>query len=337
DDLIMGSYGLDECLDLAEAALARGNGVAVPDGPEWLAGQGMASAMIATMPPRGHFSQAAITLDPAGFYTVGIGTVEFGNGTTTVHAQIAATALNTTPDRVRLRHADTDATGYDTGAYGSAGVTVAGKAVLAAATALLEQLQLTAAARTGLPAESWVPEPEGLRSGSAFLSLTELAGPAGLKATGAETGARRSLAFNVHAFRVAVNSRTGEVRILQSVQAADAGVVMNPEQCRGQIEGGVAQAIGTALYEEIVLDGAGAVTTRVLRNYHVPQLADVPLTEIYFADTVDSLGPYGAKSMSESTYNPVAPALANAVRDAIGVRPFELPMSRDRIWRLLHP
>ena len=337
DDLIIGSYGLDQCLDLAEAALARGNGVPVPDGPEWLAGQGMASAMIATMPPRGHFSQAAITLDPAGFYTVGIGTVEFGNGTTTVHAQIAATALNTTPDRIRLRHADTDATGYDTGAYGSAGVTVAGKAVLAAATALLEQLQLTAAARTGLPAESWVPEPEGLRSGSAFLSLTELAGPAGLKATGAETGGRRSLAFNVHAFRVAVNSRTGEVRILQSVQAADAGVVMNPEQCRGQIEGGVAQAIGTALYEEIVLDGAGAVTTRVLRNYHVPQLADVPLTEIYFADTVDSLGPYGAKSMSESTYNPVAPALANAVRDAIGVRPFELPMSRDRIWRLLHP
>ena len=73
----------------------------------------------------------------------------------------------------------------------------------------------------------------------------------------------------------------------------------------------------------------------MLRNYHVPQLADVPITEIYFASTSDSLGPYGAKSMSESTYNPVAPALANAVRDAIGVRPFELPMSRDRIWRLL--
>ena len=335
DDLIIGSYGLDQCLDLAEAALARGNGAEVPAGPQWRVGEGMASAMIATMPPNGHFSGASIRLEPDGTYTLGIGTVEFGNGTTTVHAQIAATALNTTPDRVKIRQSDTDVAEYDTGAYGSAGVTVAGKAVLAAAGALAAKLRLAAAERTGLLAASWMPEPTGLRSGSAFVPLTELAGPDGLEATGAENGALRSLAFNVHAFRVAVNTLTGEVRILQSIQAADAGVVMNPEQCRGQIEGGVAQAIGTSLYEEIVLDGAGTVTTRVLRNYHVPQLADVPATEIYFANTRDILGPYGAKSMSESTYNPVAPALANAVRDAIGVRPFELPMSRDRIWRLL--
>lgn len=335
DDLIIGSYGLDQCLDLAEAALARGNGAEVPAGPQWRVGEGMASAMIATMPPNGHFSGASIRLEPDGTYTLGIGTVEFGNGTTTVHAQIAATALNTTPDRVKIRQSDTDVAEYDTGAYGSAGVTVAGKAVLAAAGALAAKLRLAAAERTGLPAASWMPEPTGLRSGSAFVPLTELAGPDGLEATGAENGALRSLAFNVHAFRVAVNTLTGEVRILQSIQAADAGVVMNPEQCRGQIEGGVAQAIGTSLYEEIVLDGAGTVTTRVLRNYHVPQLADVPVTEIYFASTRDVLGPFGAKSMSESTYNPVAPALANAVRDAIGVRPFELPMSRDRIWRLL--
>ena len=84
-------------------------------------------------------------------------------------------------------------------------------------------------------------------------------------------------------------------------------------------------------------DGTGTVTTRVLRNYHVPQLADVPPTTVAFADTYDPLGPHGAKSMSEAPYNPVAPALANAVRDAIGVRPHELPMSRDRLWRLLHP
>ena len=157
-----------------------------------------------------------------------------------------------------------------------------------------------------------------------------------LTAVRREDGALRSLAFNVHAFRVAVNTATGEVRILQSVQAADAGFVVNPEQCRGQIEGGVAQALGTALFEEVVLDGAGAVTIRVLRNYHVPQLVDLPVTEVYFAQSHDVLGPYGAKSMSESTYNPVAPALANAIRDAIGIRPTELPMSPDRIWRLLH-
>ena len=138
----------------------------------------------------------------------------------------------------------------------------------------------------------------------------------------------------MHAFRVAVNTATGEVQILQSIQAADAGVVLNPEQLRGQIEGGTAQAIGTALFEEVLLDGEGRVTTTALRNYHVPRFVDLPVTEVLFADTHDPLGPLGAKSMSEAPYNPVAPALANAIRDAMGIRSFALPMSRDRLWRL---
>jgi CO/xanthine dehydrogenase Mo-binding subunit len=82
------------------------------------------------------------------------------------------------------------------------------------------------------------------------------------------------------------------------------------------------------------MDGEGRVLTTALRNYHVPQFADIPRTEVYFADTHDELGPLGAKSMSEAPYNPVAPALANAIRDALGVRSYELPMSRDRLWRL---
>jgi CO/xanthine dehydrogenase Mo-binding subunit len=177
---------------------------------------------------------------------------------------------------------------------------------------------------------------EGVRFGHTVVPLPELARARGpLSASGSADGTPRSLAFNVHAFRVAVDRATGEVRILRSVQAVDAGTVLNPEQLRGQVEGGVAQAIGTALYEEVVVE-AGHVRTRTFRNYHLPQLADVPATEVLFADTYDPLGPQGAKSMSEAPYNPVAPALANAIRDAIGVRPRELPMSRDRLWRLLH-
>ena len=123
--------------------------------------------------------------------------------------------------------------------------------------------------------------------------------------------------------------------MLQSVQAADAGTVVNPMQCRGQVEGGVAQALGTALYEVISVDATGEATTRTLRNYHIPQYSDVPRTEVFFASTHDAAGPMGAKSMSESPYNPVAPALANAIRDATGVRLSALPMSRDRVWRAL--
>lgn len=307
-DLEFGSYGLDQCLDLAERALA-GTVPTAPPGEGWVVGEGMAMAMIATIPPRGHHSEARVVLGVDGSVTVEVGTAEFGNGTATVHAQLAADALGVSPSRVRLLPSDTGTSGYDSGAFGSTGSVVAGLAVQRAAEDVRRQLDAL-----GGPA-----------------ALDRLGEP--LAGTGRSDGSRRSVAFNVHAVHVAVHPNSGEVRILDSVQAVDAGVVINPEQLRGQVEGGVAQAIGSALQEEVlVVDGE--VLTRGFRGYRTPQIGDVPPTRVLFADTFDVLGPRGAKSMSEAPYNPVAPALANAVRDAVGVRPHELPMSRDRIWRL---
>ncbi|WP_213814169.1 molybdopterin-dependent oxidoreductase [Glaciihabitans sp. dw_435] len=330
-DLLYGSYGLDQCLDLVETALSSGRGLDAPTGPTWRVGSGMGLAMIASMPPRGHFADTTIALQPGGRYDIGVGTAEFGNGTTTVHTQLAASALNTTVDRVSIRQSDTDIVGHDTGAFGSAGVVVAGKALHAASTSL-NALMVERAASLGFP--DGVVEADGVRSGDRLVTAAELLESGPLVAIGYHDGTPRTVAFNAHAFRVAVDTASGEVRILQSVQAADAGNVLNPEQLRGQIEGGTAQAIGTALYEEVILDGEGTVLTAAFRNYHVPQMADIPDTEVFFAETHDVTGPLGAKSMSEAPYNPVAPALANAIRDAIGTRPFELPMSRDRLWRL---
>jgi putative selenate reductase molybdopterin-binding subunit len=298
-----GAHGAGQCLDLVQSALAAPGGLPSPAG--WSVGTGMALAMIATVPPRGHFADATIraldTLSPDGaLFELEVGTAEFGNGSTTVHAQLASQVLGTTPERIRIRQSDTDLPGHDTGAYGSTGTVVAGMAVYRAAAALAEQLA----------------------SGGAR------------EAHGHSDGTPRSVAFNVHGMRVAVHPATGEVLILRSIQAADAGTVLNPEQLRGQIEGGTAQAIGSALYEDVRVDETGEVTTVAFRNYRVPKFGDVPLTEVLFAETHDPLGPLGAKSMSEAPYNPVAPALANAIRDALGVRPHALPMTRDRVWRL---
>ncbi|MFI5890345.1 molybdopterin-dependent oxidoreductase [Actinoplanes sp. NPDC051513] len=301
DDLSIASYGLDQCLD--HVRTARDLSDAVPEG--WLAGEGMAIAMIAAGPPGGHYADATATLLPGGQYEIAVGTAEFGNGSTTVHAQIAADALHTTPDRVCVRQSDTDVVRHDTGAFASTGVVVAGRAVLDAATALREKI-----AAAGAPVESL----------------------AGLSATGHFTGTPRSVAFNAQWFRVAVDPGTGELRILRSVHSADAGTVMNPLQCRGQIEGGVAQALGATLAEHVDIGPSGEVTTTSFRQYHLPTFADVPPTEVLFADTTDAIGPLGAKSMSESPFNPVAPALANALRDATGVRFTDLPFTRDRIW-----
>jgi CO/xanthine dehydrogenase Mo-binding subunit len=238
-----------------------------------------------------------------------------------------------------LRHGDTDAADYDTGAFASAGTTVAGKALHRACTSLRENLIGAAATVADAEPDRVVLTSDGALVGDRMVSFDEMIDvldPAAdqVTADGEETGDVRSIAFNVQAFRVAVDVRTGVVRILQSIQSADAGTVMNPQQCRGQVEGGVAQAIGSTLYEEIML-ADGVPLTGVFRTYRVPQMADVPVTEVYFAETSDELGPFGAKSMSESPYNPVAPAMANAIRRAIGVRPCEQPMSRDRVWRLI--
>lgn len=332
-DLAFGSYGLDQCLDLVADALRRGNGVSAPEGPQWRVGEGMALAMIATIPPRGHFADASVRVSPDGVYTLSVGTAEFGNGTSTVHTQLVAAEMQTTADRVVLRQSDTSVTEYDTGAFGSAGTVVAGRAVVSACRHLREQLMAAAAERTGVPVARCVLGPQGVQCGERFVDFATL--PTSFVGHGQHDGTPRSVAFNVHGFRVAVDTGTGVVRILQSAQAADADVVINPEQCRGQVEGGVAQAIGSALYEEMRIDEDGAVTTREFRNYHIPQFADLPVTEVYFADTWDELGPHGAKSMSEAPYNPVAPALANAVARACGARLRHLPMTPARVWRAL--
>ena len=323
DDLTIASYGLDECLEHVRRAAAS----PPPDVPAgWLVGDGMAIAMIAAGPPGGHHADAAVTLLPDGRYEVAVGTAEFGNGSTTVHAQIAADTLGTTPDRITVRQSDTDVVPHDTGAFGSTGVVVAGRAVLDAARALRERI-LAATGGTELTVDAVLDGP----------ALKEVAARAGapLRAEGHWGGSPRSVAFNCQWFRVAVDPDTGELRILRSVASADAGRVMNPLQCRGQIEGGVAQALGATLAEHVEIDAEGRVTTAGFRQYHLPTFADVPHTEVFFAGTDDAIGPLGAKSMSESPFNPVAPALANALRDATGVRLTALPFTRDRIWTAL--
>ncbi|MCJ2041412.1 molybdopterin-dependent oxidoreductase [Methylobacterium sp. J-059] len=391
-DVEYGSYGLDQCLDLAERAMAAPGGDPAPEG--WRVGEGMAMAMIDTIPPRGHFSDARIALraddgrdrahlfpppaagegtlrsrggegsaasgtvaplsrpsltrgppSPAegggtraspvapALYELSVGTAEFGNGTTTVHAQIAAAALGTAPDRIRIRASDTDAVGHDTGAYGSTGIVVAGRATLNAAEALARAILTRAAAQAGAATADCRLEGDHVIVPGGRIALADLIAEGPLEAEGRADGSPRSVAFNVQAFRVAVHPGTGEVRILRSVHAADAGRVINPMQCRGQVEGGVAQALGAALYEDVRLDEAGRVITQTFRNYHIPACADVPATEVLFADTHDSIGPLGAKSMSESPFNPVAPALANAIRDATGARLTATPFAPDRIFR----
>jgi putative selenate reductase molybdopterin-binding subunit len=337
-DIVIGSYGLEECLDLTEHALTSGRGKVKKEADEWLEGKGIAISMLDCAPPTEHRSEARIDLLADGRYHLAIGSAEFGNGTLTVHRQIAATALGCGVDRILVTNADTDKSGHDTGTFASTGTVVGGTAVQKAATVLRDQVRNLASRYTGLPAKHCIPGDGAVDCNGIPVPLTEIYESAAndgikLNAFRKAYASPRSVSFNVHGFRIAVNRITGEIDILQSVHAADAGTVMNPLQCIGQVEGGVAQAIGWAMIENMIINEHGAVTNPNLRNYRIPAFSDVPRTEVYFATTYDSVGPMGAKAMSESPVNPVAAAMANALADATGIRFAKLPFTPPRLFK----
>jgi putative selenate reductase molybdopterin-binding subunit len=339
DDVAFTEDGLGKCIDLVDAAMRR-NGSADDLGEDWMVGTGVASSLHETAPPTEHISECWATLRDDGTYEIAVGTVEFGEGTSTAHVQIAATQLGTTPARIHLVQSDTDRNGFDTGAFASAGLFVAGNAVQRASTALRDWIVEVAAAHTNVAVADCAMDDDGVVCGDKRLSLFELleiARARGNRFTVARKayGSPRSVTSNTHGFRVAVHQVTGEVRILYSVQATDAGVIINPVQVRGQVEGGVTQGIGFALTENFHVDADGVMTNPNLRNYRIPTCADAPRTEVLLVESNDSVGPMRAKGMAECCINPVAPALANAIADATGVRYRSLPLSPERIYSRL--
>jgi putative selenate reductase molybdopterin-binding subunit len=337
-DVDFGSYGLDQCMDLVEQALASGRGAPKPEGHEWVEGTGCALAMLESGPPTEHRSGAEMRLLADGSYHLAVGSTEMGNGSVTSHRQIAAEVLATRAGRIAIVNADTDLTPYDTGTFASTGTVVAGQAVALTAAALRDNI-LDYARRYAGVADGRMAD-DAVICGTRRIPLAELHAAGTRERHRFEARRRaylspRTVAFNVQGVRVAVNRATAEIRILHSVHAADIGRLINPMQCRGQIDGSIAMGFGWALTEHMVHDADGAMVNPNLRNYRIPAFADVPPSEVFFADTHDRIGPLGAKAQGECAINPVAPAIANAVANATGVRFAHLPLTPDRIFDAL--
>ena len=339
-DVDFGSYGLDQCLDFVERGLRSGGGAPKPEGEQWLAGSGFALAMLESGPPTEHRSGAEMRLLGDGRYHLAVGSTEMGNGSVTSHRQMAAEVLGTRAGRIEIINADTDQTPYDTGTFASTGTVVAGQAVALTAAALRDNILEYASRHTGVPTSDCRLDDDAVICGNRRIPLSELHA-AGIRARHRFEARRkaylspRTVAFNAHGVRVAVNRITAEIRILHSVHAADIGRLLNPMQCRGQIDGAIAMGFGWTLCENMVHDASGAIVNPTLRNYRIPAFGDVPPSEVFFADTYDRIGPLGAKSQGECAINPVAPAITNAVANATGVRFAHLPLTPDRIFDAL--
>lgn len=338
-DASFGSHGIDQCLEIVETELKKGNGVAKPAGDDWAEGTGLALAMLECGPPTEHRSGAEMKLLADGTYHLACGSSEMGNGITTAHKQIAASIVGVRARDVDIINADTDRTPYDTGTFASTGTVVAGKAVHLTAQAMRDDILDFAARHSGVDRDKCRLDNDAVVCGNRRILLAELHA-AGTKVDHRFTVGRRaylsprSIAFNVQGVRLAVHRVTGEIRILQSVHAADIGRPINPMQCRGQLDGAVAMGYGWALTENMVHD-EGHMVNPQLRNYRIPAFADTPHTDIFFADTIDTIGPLGAKSQGECGINPVAPAVSNALAAAVGVRFAHLPFTPDRLYAKL--
>lgn len=339
-DLTMGSYGLDQCIDAVESALRSGRGLSKPTGDDWLEGSGVALSMLDCVPPTEQRSGANVELRADGGYHFTVGSSEIGNGLVTAQQQVVAQIMGCSTSRVSFLNADTDKTPYDSGTFASVGMMVPTKAVEGAARALREKILAYASRTSGVALENCRIDGESVICGDSRIALTELF------ATGMSAGEEfaafrkaygspRTVAFIAYGVRLAVHRITGEVAILFNCEAVDAGVIVNPNQVRGQVIGGVVQGIGFTLYEKMLYNEFGAVTNPTLRNYRIPAFADAPETEVFFAKTFDKIGPLGAKSIAENTINPVAPAIGNALRVATGVRFTSLPFTEDRIFAKL--
>ncbi len=283
-----------------------------------------------------------VTLDREGKVTVYSGTSPHGQGGATGFAQIVADALGVDVPQVTVVHGDTAIIPEGEGTAGSRTLVVGGSAVYRAAQVLRRKLLQRAAQKLEAAVEDLVLAGGRIHVAgvpSRGVSLANLVGSRPLSAGGRFSVRGSTFPFGTHVTIVEVDPDTGGVRLIQHVAVDDCGVVINPLLVEGQIHGGVAQAVGQALYEEAFYDGSGQLITGSLADYAVPKAAMMPPVVTLRTETPSPRNPLGAKGVGEAGTIGATPAVANAVIDALapfGVRHLDMPLTPQKIWRLCH-
>jgi len=351
----IGSARLVECLEAVRSELDWAARRAERRRPA--RGLGVAAGMHGSgshVEPGTNESSAAVEIDEAGRVRVRFGSLDAGTGQRTVCAQVAAAELGLDASEVEVTMGHGPGIPHDAGAWSSRGTHMAGHAVGAAARELAGKLRDLAAAKLGGSADA-----VGLAGGRAVLDghsveLAELVRSSEAAATGVlaaqathhETrmemfGADNptpnfsaSYTFCAHGAEVEVDESTGRIRVVDYVAAHDVGRAINPGAVEGQIIGGVVMALGAVLGEELIHEGGRPVNPAML-NYPLPRAADVPDVRAVLVEGAEEAGPYDAKSVGELPVYPVAAAVANAVRDAAGIRLRDLPFTPDKVLAAL--
>ena len=355
---IIHTCALEECARVGAEAIGWQQGAReqrrqpspplLPSSAPLLKGLGVAFVMQGTAIPNLDMGAASIKLNDDGSFNLLVGATDLGTGSDTVLTQMAAEVLGCPPEDFITYSSDTDFTPFDKGAYASSTTYISGAAVVRAAQQVAEQMREEAArmlSAQGPPVEpyevtleerrAWAPDGRSVTFAEIALHSLHHAQQHQIMGSGSWVSPDSPPPFAAQFAEVTVDTETGQVTVDRLVMALDCGVIVNPATASGQVEGGMTQALGYALCEEMVFDQAGRLIPTDFQKYHIFRADEMPEMEVIFVETFEPTHPFGVKAVAEIPMDGVAPAVVNAVYDATGVLIPSIPLLPEKVWRAL--
>lgn len=351
---VIETVGLEACVRLGAEAIGWKDKFENPDwhtvegAPHLRRGIGIATVMQGTAIPYLDMGAASIKLNDDGSFNLLIGATDLGTGSDTILAQMAAEVLGVKTDDIIVYSSDTDFTPFDKGAYASSTTYISGTAVTKAASEAAAKirsraLRLFAERGAALTADeiilrdgsAWSPQGESITMAEIALDSLHHRDQEQIMAVASHVSPSSPPPFAAQFATVVVDLQTGLVRVEDLVMAVDAGVIINPLTASGQIEGGMAQALGYGVCEEMEYDSQGRPREKDLVNYHIFRADEMPRLKAMFVQTYEKTHPFGAKAVAEIPLDGAAPAIGNAVLDACGVSILDNPITPEKVWKVL--
>ncbi|MFH1186370.1 MAG: molybdopterin cofactor-binding domain-containing protein [Chloroflexota bacterium] len=307
-------------------------------------GIGVALVMQGTAIPYLDMGGASVKMNDDGSFNLLLGATDLGTGSDTVISQMVAEVLGVPLEDIITYSSDTDFTPFDKGAYASSTTYISGAAAVKAAEQAAARIRIRAARMLEVPdaglmvlSDRQAIAPDGRSVALAEIALDTLHRTDQEQIMGIGSYVSRSSPppFAAQFAEVTVDTETGQVLVDKLVMAVDSGVIVNPLTASGQIEGGMTQALGYAICEEMRYDGQGRAIERDLDRYHIMRANEMPELTTIFVETFEPTHPFGVKAVAEIPMDGVAPAVGNAVLDAVGTDLDVIPMTPEKVWTAL--
>lgn len=338
-------FGNDEWRNSSKVESGKPGGLTFDFSLSTRRGIGAALVMQGTAIPYLDMGGASIKMNDDGSFILLVGATDLGTGSDTVIAQMVAEVLGAPLEDIITFSSDTDFTPFDKGAYASSTTYISGTAAVKAAEIVAEKIKKRAAEMLGPNIEysnirlfdRAAHAPDGRSISLAEIALESLhrSNQEQIMGTASYVSPSSPPPFAAQFAEVTVDTETGAVTVDRLVMAVDSGTIINPATASGQIEGGMTQALGYAVCEEMLYDEKGQPREKDFRDYHIFRADEMPALEAIFVETFEPTHPFGVKAVAEIPMDGVAPAVGNAIRDALGVDVDVNPLTPERVWRAL--